>query len=67
MGKEVICMTYKIHRFNVSKEINELDLERYLNEIKGEVISVIPNIVPKFHMMGATAGYDYLLIVEKIV
>jgi hypothetical protein len=60
-------MTYKVHKFHVSKEINELDLERYLNEIKGEVISVIPNIVPKFHMMGATAGYDYLLIVEKII
>lgn len=60
-------MTYRVHKFHVGKEIDELDLERYLNEIKGEVISVIPNIIPKFHMMGATAGYDYLLIVEKII
>lgn len=58
-------MTYRVHKFQVGKGIDELDLERYLNELKGEVVSIIPNITPKFHMMGATAGYDYLLIVEK--
>jgi hypothetical protein len=54
-----------VHKFQVGNEIDEMDLERYLNELKGEVVSIIPNIIPKFHMMGATAGYDYLLIVEK--
>lgn len=60
-------MSYRVHKYQLGKEIDELDLERYLNELKGEVISIIPNIIPKFHMMGATAGYDYLLIVEKDV
>ena len=59
-------MTDRVQKFHVGKEIDELDLERYLNELKGEVVSIIPNIIPKFHMMGATAGYDYLLIIEKI-
>ncbi|SHJ64477.1 hypothetical protein SAMN02745751_03027 [Dethiosulfatibacter aminovorans DSM 17477] len=58
-------MIYRVHKFQVGKEIDELDLERYLNELKGEVVSIIPNIIPKFHMMGATAGYDCLLIIEK--
>jgi len=59
-------MTYKVHKFHIEKDIDEILLERYLNDLQGEVISIIPNIVPKMHMMGATAGYDYLMIVEKI-
>ena len=59
-------MSYKVHRFEVCKSINEMALERFLNGLTGEIISIIPNIIPKFHMMGATAGYDYLIIVEKL-
>lgn len=59
-------MSYKVHRFKVDQGIDELALERYLNELTGEVISIVPNIIPKFHMMGATAGYDYLIIVERL-
>ena len=59
-------MSYKVHKFEVDKEINEMALERFLNELTGEVISIVPNITPKFHMMGATAGYDCLIIVEKL-
>ena len=59
-------MSYKVHRFEVGKRIDEMALERFLNELKGEIISIVPNIIPKFHMMGATARYDYLIIVEKL-
>jgi len=59
-------MSYKVHRFEVGKEIDQLALERFLNELTGEVISIVPNIVPRFHMMGATARYDYLMIVERL-
>lgn len=58
-------MFYKVHKFHVGKKIDENELERYLNDISGEVISVFPNIVPKFQMMGATAGFDTLIIIEK--
>ena len=67
MFEEVIRMTYKVHKFHIERDIDEICLERYLNDLQGEVISVIPNIVPKFHLMGATAGYNYLVIVEKII
>lgn len=65
MSEEVIQMTYKVHKLHIGKDIEESVLESYLNNLRGEVISIIPNIVPQFHLMGATAGYDYLIIVEK--
>ena len=33
------------------------DREKVLNLLDREVISILPNIIPKFHMMGATAKY----------
>lgn len=59
-------MSYKVHRFKVDKKIDENMLEIFLNSLQGDVISIVPNMVPKFHMMGATGGYDYLIIVEKL-
>jgi len=59
-------MKYKVHKLRIeSKTIHE-ELEKYLNNIKGEVVSVIPNVKPTFQLMGATAKIDFLLIVEKI-
>ena len=40
-------------------------LELYLNKIRGEVISVFPNVKPIFRPWGGTARVDYILIVEK--
>ncbi len=59
-------MKYKVHKFNVNKNIDGVDLENFLNGLRGEVVAIVPNLIPKFHMMGATGGYDYLLIIEKI-
>lgn len=58
-------MSYKTYRYEIKGEIDERALSQYLNELEGEVITIVPNIVPKFHMMGATAGYNYLVIVVK--
>jgi len=41
-------------------------LERFLNDLRGEVVSIIPNIKPTFQGMGATAKVDFLLIVERL-
>lgn len=60
-------MTYKTYRFEIKDKIDERALEQYLNLLNGEVISIIPNVIPKFHLMGATAGYDYLVIVVKVM
>jgi hypothetical protein len=41
-------------------------LEQFLNQLDGEVLSIVPYVTPTFQGMGATAKVDYLLIVEKI-
>lgn len=58
-------MKYKVHRLDVSEDIVEEKLERFLNRLDGEVLSVFPFTTPKFQAMGATSKVKFLLIVEK--
>ena len=58
-------MPYKVHRLDVQDRTMQYQLENYLNLLKGEVVSIVPNVRPTFQLMGATAKIDYLLIVEK--
>ena len=59
-------MKHKVHRLDVKSDNMQEKLEIFLNDLKGEVVSIIPNVKPTFQLMGATARVDYLLIVEKI-
>ncbi|MBT4349730.1 hypothetical protein HOD19_03070 [bacterium] len=59
-------MKCKVHRLEVKRNHMQEQLEQFLNGLKGEVISVIPNVKPTFQLMGATAKVDFLLIVERI-
>ena len=59
-------MNYRVHRLDVEEDTAEEKLERFLNRLEGEVLSVVPYVTPKFKGMGATAVVDFLLIVEKI-
>ncbi|TFV94153.1 hypothetical protein E4S40_08935 [Algoriphagus kandeliae] len=58
-------MKYKVHKLEVNRDNMQEKLERFLNRLDGEIISVLPNVRPTFQFMGATAKIDYLLIVEK--
>lgn len=60
-------MKYKIHRFPMNMTQDQDRLEDFLNNLRGEVVSIIPNVKPTFQLMGATAKVDFLLIVEKLV
>ena len=55
-------MTYKVHRIEVKSQTMQQQLQDYLGLLKGEIISIIPNVRPTFQFMGATAKIDYLLI-----
>ena len=59
---------YKVHSFEFKGEDKFLKLENFLNDLKGEVVSILPNIkknsLPQLY--GITARVDYLMIVEKI-
>ena len=59
-------MKYKVHRFEIKMERDQAQLEHFLNDLRGEVVSIIPNVRPTFQLMGATAKIDFLFIVEKI-
>ena len=59
-------MKYKVHRLDVKRDNMQDKLDKFLNRIDGEVISVFPNVRPTFLMMGGTAKVDFLLVVEKI-
>jgi len=59
-------MKYEIHRFDINMEKDQDKLKQFLNNLKGEVVSIIPNVKPTFKPMGATAKVDFLLIIEKI-
>jgi len=59
-------MKYRVHQLGVKKDTAQEKLERFLNQLEGEVQSIIPYVLPTFQGMGATAKVDFLLIVEKI-
>ena len=59
-------MKYRVHRLDIKMDKEQNKLEQFLNNLKGEVVSIIPNVRPTFQGMGATAKVDFLLIVEKL-
>lgn len=59
-------MKYVVHRLEVKSEDMQQTLEQFLNRLRGEVISVLPNVQPSFQLMGATSKVNFLLIVEKV-
>jgi hypothetical protein len=58
-------MKYEIHRFDIDMEKDQDKLKQFLNNLKGEVVAIIPNVKPTFRPMGATAKVDFLLIIER--
>lgn len=58
-------MKYKVHRLDVKSNTMHETLEKFLNSLKGEVVSIFPNVRPTFQGMGATAKVDFIIIVEK--
>lgn len=59
-------MKYRIHRFQINMNEDQVKLEQFLKSLEGEVVTIIPNVKPTFQLMGATAKVNFLFIVEKI-
>jgi len=62
-------MKYKVYKFAIDMPRDQGKLERYLNSLKGEVVSIIPNIANTnlLQIYGVTKKIDFLYITEKIV
>ena len=61
-------MKYKVHRFDIKMPDDQQRLEQFLNDLEGEVVSIIPNIAKTtiFQIYGVTRKIDFLFIVEKL-
>lgn len=60
-----MASSYRVHRFNIKMAEDQTRLEQFLNRLSGEVISIIPNVAPKFTPGGMGAEVDFLFIVER--
>ena len=58
-------VNYRVHRLEVKEDNAQDKLERFLNQLEGEVLAIVPYVTPKFQGMGATSKVSFLLIVEK--
>jgi len=61
-------MKYKVHRFEIHMEKDQNRLEEFLNSLKGEIVSVIPNNrnMNFAQIYGVSRKIDFLLIIEKV-
>ena len=57
-------MKYRVHHFQINMSKDEDKLENFLNNLKGEVVSIIPNVTPVIFSLHARV--NFLLIVEKV-
>jgi hypothetical protein len=60
-------MKYRVHRIDVKSGNMEERLERFINQLDGEIVSIVPNVKPIFMPFGGTARVDFILIIEKII
>ena len=59
-------MKYRVHRLEVARDTAQEKLEHFLNQLEGEVLAVVPYVIPTFQGMGGTAKVEFLLIAERI-
>ena len=55
---------YKVHKFELNMTRDHERLEKFLNSLKGEIVSVISDTSPFFAFYGAKTRF--VLVVEKV-
>jgi len=56
-------MNFKVHRFNIRMTKDQDKLEQFLNSLKGEIVTIIPNVTPGPFLVPYV---NFLMIVEKV-
>jgi len=59
-------MRYQVHQLKVMEETASETMQAFLNQLKGEIVAIVPYVRPLFMPFGASSRVDFLLIVEKI-
>jgi len=57
-------MKYKVHKLDIKMAREPDRLEQFLNNLKGEVVSIIPDVKPLFLFYGARV--NSVIVVEKV-
>ena len=57
-------MRYRVPQFEIKMTEDAMELERFLNGLEGEVVSMVPNV--NSDRPGMFSYVDFLLIVEKL-
>ena len=55
-------MRYKVHRLDINMKQDQQKLEGFLNNLKGEVVAIIPNVKWWIYWIHKI---DFLYVVEK--
>jgi len=58
-----------VHRLDIKIEQDYRRLEDFLNSLKGEVVSIIPNVARTtlMQLYGGSSKVNFVLVVEKLV
>ena len=61
-------MKYKVHQMEINMQKDRSKLEKFLNDLEGEVVSIISKIkkTSLFQIYGLTRKIDFLFIIEKV-
>ncbi len=54
---------YRVHRFDLKMTSDQSKLAQFLNNLKGEIVAIIPNVTMGFFWIHRV---DFLLIVDKV-
>ncbi len=66
VGGEALKKRYRVHRVDVVMRRDQASFEQFLNNLDGEVVSVIPNVSPSYTWGGMGAKVRYLWVIEKM-
>ena len=59
-------MRHRVHQLRVHQDTVHEELERFLNLLEGELVAVVPFVVPVFMPFGGAARTSVLLVVERL-
>ncbi len=56
---------YRVHEFRIRMSRDQKRFEDFLNGLEGEVVSIVPSVVPRWTLGGMGAGVNFVYVVEK--
>lgn len=57
-------MKYRVHRLEINMRKDQVNLERFLNSLSGEVVAIIPNVTHT--PITLASRITFLYIIEKL-